>query len=404
MNLGKNLAVLLGSICVVLSAAAEEPPIRIGIVGPLSGPSSTDMGQSIVGGAKVFAHEVNSMGGLLGRKIELVIRDDRATPARGVEIAKELTSSAKVVATVGYANTGVAIPSSKVFQQAGVPLIVTVATGAKVTGQYAGPEVSKRFVFRMGASDAIQPKVLLKDLLDRRKLSRIAVLHDRTPYGEYGRDGVIAELTRRGMKAAAVEGFDVGDTDMTAQLGKVKAANAEAIILYGLPKEDAEVVKSAARMKLELPIVGSWTMSQQTFIENAGSAANGTRMAVTYIDNDLSSLKSEFAAAFRRINNMEHIPSAISAAQTYDALRLLFLAIFLSGDTNPETLRQQLEDLTLRTESTLITRYDRPFTADDHEAISENMVVLGEIRDGKIVYAYPEDANSAFITRLKERP
>ncbi len=393
--------VVLAGCWLALNANADEAPIRIGVVGPLSGPSSTDMGLSIVGGAKVFEHEVNAMGGLLGRKVELVIRDDLATPERGVEIARELIDRQKVVATVGYANTGVAIPSSRVFQEAGVPLIVTVSTGAKVTAQYR--DVARKFVFRTSASDDIQPQVMLRDLIDRRKFTRIGVLHDQTPYGELGRDGVVAALEARGMTPVAIASFAVGDTSMETQLRHIRAAGAEAIVLYGLAREDAYVVRDAARLKLGLPIVGSWTMSQQKFLELAGEAANGCRAVVTYIDDNRSWTKREFLRSYTTVNRTEGIPSAISAAQTYDALRLLFIAIFTAGSTEPEAIRAQLEDLAWRTESTLITRYQKPYDSDDHEAISENIAVMGEVRDGRIVYAYPEDANQSLITRVKSR-
>src|ERR1700716_1544025 len=113
--------------------AEEQPPIKIGVVGPFTGKSSEDMGGSIRGGARVFLNEINQMGGLLGRRVELIERDDQAKPDLGVQIAHELTEKEKVIAAVGYANTGVALPSAKVFQDAKVPLIVSGATGATIT-------------------------------------------------------------------------------------------------------------------------------------------------------------------------------------------------------------------------------------------------------------------------------
>lgn len=392
---------LVWMLLVTGAVAADDGPIRIGVVGPLSGASSTDMGQSILGGARVFADEVNRTGGLLGRQIELVVRDDKATPALGVQIAHELIEKEKVVATVGYANTGVALPSSKVFQEAKVPLIVTVATGAQVTRQFADTPV--KYVFRMGASDALQPVALLNDLAERRKIDKIAILHDDTPYGQFGRDGVVAEMARRQIAPVAIESFKVGDKDMSAQLARARDAGARAILLYGLATEGAAVANSAARMKLNLPIVGSWPLSQQAFIEHAGSAGEGVRMAVTYIDNDLASDRVDFSRAYHRLNQGSRIPSPPSAAQTYDALRLLFLAIFSAGSTDGDAIRTQLEDLRWSTKSTLITRYERPFTPEDHEAITLNMIVMGEVHDGKVVFAYREDANASLIKRIKAR-
>jgi len=134
-------------ICVLIGASltsvsfADEAPIRIGIIGPFSAKSSLDMGESIRGGARVFESDLNQIGGVLGRKIELVERDDQAKPEVGTAMAKELSEKEKVVAVVGFANTGVALQAATVFQNAKIPLIISGATGAKVTQQFMPPVV-----------------------------------------------------------------------------------------------------------------------------------------------------------------------------------------------------------------------------------------------------------------------
>ena len=153
--------------------------------------------------------------------------------------------------------------------------------------------------------------------------------------------------------------------------------------------------------ELKLPIVGPWTLSQQTFIDKAGKSAEGVRTSVTFIENELSSVKNQFAVNYRKINNVSRIPSAVAAAQAYDALRLISLAIFQSNSTDGPQLQAALENLTHNTTSTVVSRYSRPFTPTDHEAIAVNMIVLGEIRKGQVTYAYKEDANSAGIMRTK---
>lgn len=399
----KPLVAAIVSLASGLVQAADLPPIRIGVVGPFSGKSSTDMGESIRGGARVFAEEVNMLGGLLGRKIELVEKDDEAKPDLGVKAAKELIESDKAIAAVGYANTGVALPSSKLFQDAKIPLIVSGATGADVTRQFAAPKAPANYIFRIAASDSLQPVAILNDLIDRRHISEIALLHDESPYGQLGKANVLAELDRRKIKPVAIESFKVGDQDMTAQLTRIRDVGAKAIMMYCLGTEAAMVTKSAAKLKLKLPMAGSWTLSQRAFLDLSGSAGEGARMAVTFIENELSSQRNAFSLAYRQTNKVERIPSAVAAAQTYDALRLLYLAVFQAGSTDGDAIRKALEDLKYPTQSTIITRYDHPFTATDHEAISLNMIVMGEARGGRVVYAYPDDANSALITRVKSK-
>lgn len=192
MQFSKTFRLL--QVCVLLAgsglSAAEPQSIRIGVIGPLSVKSSEDMGLSIIGGAKVFQSDINMSGGVMGQQIELVIRDDQAKPEIGVAMAKELVEKEKVVAVVGFANTGVALPAAKVLQEAKVPVIVSGATGASVTKAFMPPAYPASYVFRTSASDALQPIVILNDAIDRRKLDKIALLHDESPYGQFGRQSV----------------------------------------------------------------------------------------------------------------------------------------------------------------------------------------------------------------------
>ena len=384
------------------SAAAEEPTLKIGIVGPLTGKSSEDMGQSIIGGARVFVVDMNQMGGVLGRKIELVERDDQGKADVGVALAKELVEKQKVVAVVGFGNTGVAIPAAKVFQEAHVPLIVSGATGATLTKSFLPPAYPVSYIFRIAASDALQPIVILNDVIDRRKLTKIALLHDESPYGQFGKQSMLAELDRRKIVPVTVASFKVGDEDMTAQLQRAKDSGAQAIVLYCLGPDAATVLRSAEKLKLKLPVLGPWGLSQQAFIDRSGASAEGARMAVTFIENELSSVSNQFSLAYRKINKVNKIPSAVAAAQTYDALRLLTLAMYQANSAEGPKIVAALENLSQHTTSTVMSRYYKPFSATDHEAVSLNMIFMGEIHDGKVGFAYKEDASSGSIARAKK--
>jgi len=383
------------------SANAEPPPIRIGVIGPVTGKASEDMGQSIIGGARVFLADITQIGGILGRRVELVERDDQSKPEVGVAMAKELIEKEKVSAVVGYGNTGVALQAAKVFQDAKVPLIVTSATGVAVTKQFLPPASPVSYVFRTGTTDGLQPIVILNDLIDRRKFEKIALLHDESPFGQGAKQNVLAELARRNLKPVLVESFKVGDQDMVSQLQRIKASGAQALILYCLAGDGATVVKDAAKLQLRLPIVGPWTLSQQSFIDKAGASAEGVHTTVSFIENDLSPVSNAFSLSYRRINKVNVIPSPVAAAQTYDALRLLTLAMFQAGSDDSEKVQAALENLQQRTVTTVVTRYFKPFSPTDHEAITPNMLYLGEIHNGKVIYAYKEDADRGLIARKK---
>jgi branched-chain amino acid transport system substrate-binding protein len=246
--------------------------------------------------------------------------------------------------------------------------------------------------------------VILNDVIDRRKIDKIALLHDDSAYGLFGKQSVLAELERRHLKPVAVESFKVGDLDMTAQLLRAKESGAQAIMMYCLGPDAATVAKNAEKLKLRLPLVGPWGMSQQTFIDKAGESAEGARTSVTFIENDLSLVSNQFSLAYRKINKVNHIPSAVAAAQTYDALRLLALAMYQANSAEGPKIQEALENLQQHTTSTVVSRYFKPFSPTDHEAIALNMIVMGEIRNGRVVYAYKEDVSSGLIARTKKTP
>ncbi|MFZ6872044.1 ABC transporter substrate-binding protein [Undibacterium sp. Di27W] len=399
--LPRLLTGLLLALTLPLSSYAEEGTIRIGIIGPFTGKSSIDMGESIRGGARVFLQDINQIGGVMGRRIELVERDDQAKPELGVAMAKELVDKEKVVAVIGFANTGVALQAAKVFQDSKKPLIITAATGAAITKQYMPPAIPESYVFRLAASDNLQPSVILSDVIDKRKLTQIAILHDDSPYGMYGKENLMAELQRRKITPVALESFKVGDQDMTAQLAKAKQGGAQVVVVYCLGSEGAMVANSMSKIKLNVPMAGSWTLSQRSFAELAGNNAEGVRMPVTFIENDASNRSNDFVLNYFRINNVKSIPSAVAAAQTYDALRILTLALMQANTTDGDKIKLALEDMKYDTTSTVISRYKKPFSKNDHEAIARNMLFIGEIRRGKVAYAYKEDANSGLIVRTK---
>ncbi|MBK9218452.1 MAG: ABC transporter substrate-binding protein [Uliginosibacterium sp.] len=390
------------AVCATGWVHAQEAPIRIGVIGPFTGQSSSDMGESIRGGARVFADEVNRLGGVLGRKVELVEKDDQAKPDIGTQLARDLIEKDKVVATVGFANIGVANKAVPLFQQARVPLLVSAAAGGEVTKQANLAPGAPNYIFRVAGRDMLQTKAMFKDLVDRRKITEIAILHDETPYGTSGKANALIEMEGRKLKPVATASFKIGDQDMTAQLTKAKAAGAKAIALYGLAAEDAMVARSLAKMGWKVPLVGTWTMSQRSFMELAGPAGDGARTAVTFIEDEWRGVRLDFGSAYRKLNKVEVIPSGVAAAQTYDALRLLYLAIYQANSTDGDRIRSALESLQYAVRSTVVTRYDQPFTVADHEAISANMVVMGEIRNGRLAYAYKEDENSSLIMRGKE--
>jgi len=390
MNIKIKLIVTALAFAASCSVYAADS-IKIGVSGPYTGGSSP-MGISMRDGARLAASEINAKGGILGRQIELVERDDEAKNERGVQVSQELINKERVVATVGYANTGVSLASQRFYQEAKIPVLNNVATGTAVTKQFLPPEFPDNYIFRTSANDSIQSALIVKQAIEVNKYTKVAILADSTNYGQLGREDLEKALAAKNIKPVAVEKFNVKDVDMTAQLLKAKEAGAQAILTYAIGPELAQIANGMEKLGWKVPMIGSWTLSMGNFIDNAGKNGEGAHMPQTFIQEPNTPKRKAFIDAYLKTYNPPkgRIASPVSAAQGYDSMYILATAIKQAGSTDGVKVRQALENLQEKVEG-VVTTYNHPYTHDDHEAITINMVVMGKVQDGHVVYANQSD-------------
>ena len=384
--------------CTAATAFAADP-IKIGVDGPFTGGSSS-MGVSMRDGVRMATDEINKAGGVLGRQILLVERDDEAKNERGVQIAQELISKEKVVATVGYINTGVGLASERFFQEAKIPVMNNVATGSVLTHQF--DDQPDNYIFRNSAHDSIQAPMIAEEAV-KRGYKKVAILADSTNYGQLGRADLEKALALKGIKPVAQEKFNIKDVDMTAQLLKAKEAGAEAILTYGIGPELAQIANGMTKLGWKVPIIGSWTLSMANFIDNAGPGGEGARMPQTFIQEPTTPKRQSFIVSYLKTYNPKNsrIESPVSAAQGYDSVYLLAAAIKQAGSTDGPKIKEALENLKTPVEG-VVTTYSKPFSKTDHEAITANIPVFGEVKGARVVYAYADDFKKASEVRVKD--
>jgi branched-chain amino acid transport system substrate-binding protein len=392
--------VIAAAVSSFASLASAEEPIKIGVSGPFTGGSSS-MGVSMRDGVKLAVDEINKAGGVLGRQLQMIERDDEAKNERGVQIAQELINKEKVTATVGFINTGVALASQRFYQEAKIPVMNNVATGSIVTHQF--DDQPENYIFRNAAHDSIQAPMIVEEAITRRGYKKVAILADSTNYGQLGREDLERALGLKNIKAVAVEKFNVKDVDMTAQLLKAKAAGAEVVLTYAIGPELAQIANGMTKLGWKVPMIGSWTLSMANFIDNAGPGGEGARMPQTFIQEPTTPKRQSFIINYLRTFNPKNarIDSPVSAAQGYDSVYLLAAAIKQANSTNGPAIKVALEDLKAPVEG-VVTTYNKPFTAKDHEAITANIPVFGEVKGEKVVYAYAADQKKASEVRVKD--
>ncbi len=394
-----KLAIATAAFSIAGLAAAADP-IKIGVAGPFTGGSSS-MGVSMRDGVRLAVDEINKSGGVMGRQLQVVERDDEAKNERGVQIAQELINKEKVTATVGYINTGVALASQRFFQEAKIPVINNVATGSVITQQFK--DQPENYIFRNAAHDSIQAPMIVEEAITRRGFKKVAILADSTNYGQLGRADLETALKAKGVTPVAVEKFNIKDVDMTAQLLKAKEAGAEAILTYGIGPELAQIANGMTKLGWKVPMVGSWTLSMANYIDNAGPGGEGARMPQTFIQEPTTPKRQSFIINYLKTFNPKNqrIDSPVSAAQGYDSIYLLAAAIKQANSTDGPKIKAALEDLKAPVEG-VVTTYNKPFTAKDHEAITANIPVFGEVKGQRVVYAYGDDQKKASEVRVKK--
>lgn len=372
-------------------------PIRIGLIFPLSG-GSADMGNSARIGAQVAVNEINQIGGYLGRPLELVIRDDEANNDVGLKHAQDLVLKEKVVATIGFCNSGVAMKALDVFQTNKQVLMVPCATGTAITAKYPA---AQSYIFRTAAGDQLQTQFLVGEIVNRG-LSKVALLVDSSGYGDAGLKDLEATLNKAGLKPQAVVRFKVGVKSLEEEIKQLKNSGADSLIGWTVGPEEGVISASRAAVGWKVPQFGPWGLSHASAFTVSGGKVEGALMVQTVLPNVYMERNSAFLRAYAKVTKEQPIGSMMSAAQTYDTVHLLIRAIFDSkGDLSGPALKTALENQSNPYRG-VVTTYDKVFSAKDHDAISANMLWLGTWRNQERAYFFKEDEKRATVIRRKE--
>lgn len=393
-----RLTLSLGLVMAMTMPATAQTvqPVRIGVIGPFSGPSS-DFGNPMLHGVQLAVDEINAVGGYLGRPLELVIKDDQGNPDVGLKGSQELVKEG-VIATIGFCNTGVAQKSLDTFQNAQLPLIIPCATGTPLTAKFPAPQ---SYVFRTSARDAIQAPFVVNDLV-KRGWTKVAVFADTTGYGEAGLKDVEAALAAKQLKPVYVARFALGVKDLSKELAAARDAGANAIFSYTVGPENATIANGKRDLKWDVPQVGAWPLSFPFFIDGAKAAADGALMAQTFIAEPSNERRAAFLSAYNR-KYKQKIAVPMAAAQAYDTTYLLTYALFSirDGKFAGPAVKAALENIP-RVYYGVVATYDKPFSVDDKDAVTANMLVMGRVRNGAVTFAYPEDARRNLFVQRKQ--
>jgi len=369
--------------CFALPAGAADDTIKIGLVTALSGESAR-AGEALTRGLTIAIDELNAKGGALGKKFELVRRDDEAQPAKGVTAARELIFKEKVAVLFGGLDTPVSMAIVPIANQEKAIFIGPWAAGTPITKNGANPN----YVFRVSAVDEIVDKAMLQYAEKTFSAKKPGMILINNPWGQSNEKGLSAALAAKGIKPAGIEKFEGSDVDVVPQLTRLKAAGADSLFLVGNVGPSAQVVKSLDRMGWKVPVVSHWGPAGGRFTELAGPSAKEVHFVQTYSFFGKQSPVGEkvlkaLMAKYPDVKGPGDVTPAVGVANAYDGMMLVALAIQKAGSTNSDAIREGFYKID--SYDGLIKKYSKPFSPEVHDAINENDYVWTQFIDNKIL-------------------
>jgi branched-chain amino acid transport system substrate-binding protein len=360
-----SIGFLAALLAVTAACAQDQGTVKVGVIQPLTG-SVAYNGTTAVNGARLALDEINARGGVLGRKVELVVEDGQCRPANSVSAAEKLIQRDKVVAILGAFCSSATLAVMPVAQSSKIPLITGVSSAPSLT------EKGNPWFFRATETDALLAKSFSEILVNQLKLKKVAYIGVNDDFGR----GSVEEFEKRmaalGATTVMKDYFEHGTPDFYTLLTKLKASGADGAFVAAETQDGSTFVKQEAELGLNTRIfgVGSWATAD--FMQLAGPAANGIYAAVPYASTMKTPKNEAFVKAYEERYKLS--PGKYSAA-LYNALSILVGAIARANSLDADRIREALHE----------TNYEGPnghFQFDTKGQATGFTVVLVQIQNG----------------------
>lgn len=331
------LMIIAGFLFAAPVLAAE--PIRIGALFSVSGPASF-LGEPERNTLEMLVKEANSKGGIKGRKLELVVYDTQGDATKAVQMATKLIKNDKVSVIVGPSTTGETMAVIPLAEKEKIPLI-SCAAGIKIT------DPVKKYVFKTPANDHVAAEKIFNHMITK-KIKNVALLTVTDGYGSSGREQLKDIARKKGIAIVSDETYGPKDTDMTAQLTKIKGSKAEAIICWGTNPGPAIVTRNVKQLGIKIPLYQSHGVASKKYIELAGADnAEGVTLPAGKLaifdklkKNDPQyKLLKQYDVSYKKAVNAE---ASTFGGYAYDAF-LMIDEVLKKGASTPEQIRDSLE-------------------------------------------------------------
>jgi branched-chain amino acid transport system substrate-binding protein len=299
--------------------------IRVGVAGPMTGANAA-FGRQLKTAAEVARDDINASGGVLGRAIGFTIQDDQSDPKQGVAIADALAHDG-ISYVVGHFSSGVTIPASEVYRDSNILEITPASTNPQVT------ERGLWNVFRTCGRDDQQGVVAGNYIADRLKGKKVAILHNRTTYGQSFADGVKKTINAKGVREVLYEIVNAGERDFSVIVSKIRASGADLVVWGGLYTEGGPLVRQMRQAGVGATMIGGDGLALDEFATIGGTGVEGTLM--TFGPDPRGRPEAKAAVAKFRSKNFE--PEGYTL-YTYAALQVIKFAAEAANSLDPRKI------------------------------------------------------------------
>jgi branched-chain amino acid transport system substrate-binding protein len=375
-----------GAIPGCLVSRPMGAPIKIGLIAPLSGGSATS-GEAIQRGMLLAIDEVNAAGGVLGRPLELITRDVQNDPRAGVDALRELVEQHQIVTVFGGIFSPVMMGQIDTIHELQVPLINPWGSVTEITRNGRDPN----YAFRVSVSDVYAGEFLVRYAIKNANARRPGIIADTTAWGDSNVAAMTSWLNHLGVAPAGVERFDQGETNMTQQLSRLRASNADTLLMIANAPEGAAITRGMATLGWKVPVISHWGISGGRFVDLAGiENADGVLVLQTFsFIGPLSPRGEAVLEAYHArfgTRRAEEVLAPVGVAHGFDGVHLLARAIQRAETTDGPRVREALERLDEPYDG-LVKQYAPAFTPDRHDALLTDDYIMAVWNSGHLVPA-----------------
>ena len=367
------------AVLVLSSIAAGAQEVKVGFNGDISASPSALSGQAGVLGIQTAIDDINAAGGLLGRKLALVVRDDLSQPPKSIQNMSDLIDNEKVAVVLGPTNSGNALAWKHIANQKQTPVLGMIGSATDITK--AQPNVPN-YMFRVSMVDRSQVAALMAYVKAGGENRKVGYMAETTGYGQGGLKDIQEIGAMHGIKPVAVEAFAVADTDMTSQLNKMKAAGVDTLVIWGQGTPLGHILKSMEKISYFPTYLTSWAADNKSFFDAAGPQLAEKPLFMRTITDNYTPRQQRL---FDRVKGKLPSPSAFGfLAHGYDAMMIYAAAVRQAGSTEGPKVKAALENLQGGVEGYMKT-YAKPFSAENREALGPADYKWTRWKDGKLV-------------------